>query len=517
MDGWQPGLVLVCAYWVALAGLAVWVYGGMVWWVDGVNQEAKPQGVKMAQSRISINIHGQNVPDFGQLEQFLRATRPAWVLVMDNLGLCRAIKFALPETNVIYRAWGADGDDNDHKQYTPGQWVAQKLREIGDADVWCYTTNEPEFSDEVLRWHTEVMRLAAGAGLKLVVGNWGVGNPTDVDHDWGRAETMLRLLDIHRETMVLGLHEYACGVITSGFIGGNPAERGLIMPDTWPGDVAQVGALWHCGRFKFLERYCRNAGIKPPRVVITEHGFDDVSDIKDWTNTLQKTPTFGNSDGNIRGWKTLENQWNAWFGGRGWSPQRAYFEQLKYADQQVYRGSMVEGQLIFSWGHSSDIWAQFDVSSAIELQDWLTQYAAGQPEPAEPELPVPTPTLPVFPVDFEARAIPARLIGNNLRVRLAPSVTSAIVGLIPADGVTGEYIPADDLTDAEIILDEHGMVPGVWVPVSFSEIQGWVFNGLLTVEDILPSLFDRQLVEAMLDDLQAGVDELRRYFDGIAE
>lgn len=476
------------------------------------------------QSRISVNVHGQNVPDIDYLKGFLVKLNPAWVLIMDNIGLAKDIKAMLPETNVICRNWGADGDDNDHKQYTPGQWIAEKLRERGAADLWFYTTNEPEFSDEVVRWHVDVMKLAANAGLKLVVGNWGVGIPADVDHDWARAETMLRLLNQHRETMALGLHEYACGVITSGFVGGPPTELrdasgnllhpDFIQPENWPDDVSKIGALWHCGRFRFLERYCQSIGLRPPRIVVTEHGFDDVSDIKSWTETLIKTNTPGNPGGNIRGWKTLENQWNAWFGSRKWSPQRAYFEQLKYADQKIYRGSAVEGQLIFSWGHSSDAWAQFDIADAQDLHGLLRDYEEVTP-PSEQE----GERLPAFPADFGERAVPARLlpVGNSLRIRLKPTTSAAILVVIPDGGVDGAYIPEDALREDEVILDTADGANGIWIPVRTGEISGWVFGGLLRVEEMLPLTFDRQLVTALIDSLQAGVDELRRYFDQLAE
>ncbi|MBZ0274616.1 MAG: hypothetical protein K8I60_00645, partial [Anaerolineae bacterium] len=339
----------------------------------------------MTGSRISLNIHAQNTPDRKYLLQHLQKLNPPAVLVMDAAGFAKEVKAALPNTIVIHRSWGTRGDDDIHKQLTPEQWVAQKIKEIDGGDLWCYTTNEPEFGDEVIRWHIEVMERAAKVGLKLVVGNWSVGKPDNVDNDWKRAQRMLELLDQNRKTMILGLHEYACGVVTSGFVGGPPSEfrdsKGnvlhpdFIKPENWPADTVKLGALWHCGRFKFLVQHCKNVGINPPRIIITEHGFDDVSDIKPWTETLKKTPTFGNQGGNIRGWKTLEGQWGDWFGRLNWTAQRAYFEQLKYADQHIYQGSVVEAQLIFSWGHSADIWAQFDVADSRELHGLLEGYA----------------------------------------------------------------------------------------------------------------------------------------------
>ncbi|MBI5667389.1 MAG: hypothetical protein HZC41_05215 [Chloroflexi bacterium] len=318
-------------------------------------------------SRLSLNIHGHNVPDKGRLLGFLQATQPHAVLVMDNFALAQEIKLLLPETMLIYRAWP---DDGIYRQLSPEDWVNRKVAELGGADIWAYTTNEPGFSDAALNWLVLIMELAQPRGLKLVVGNWAVGTP-GTDSDWPRARRLLELLDQNRATMVLGLHEYACGIITSGFIGGNPQ---FIAPETWPQDVHNL-SLFHCGRFNFLVRYCRSIGLNPPRIVITEHGFDDVSDIKPWAESLARPGNYLN----IRGWKSLQAQWPQWFSSLGWSPERALFEQLAYADRVIYQNSPVEAQLIFSWGHSSPDWEQFDISQALELQQHLIQYAQ-QPE-----------------------------------------------------------------------------------------------------------------------------------------
>lgn len=326
-------------------------------------------------SRLSLNIHGDNVPNKGRLLEFLQATQPRAVLVMDNFALVQELKALLPETMLIYRAWP---DDGIYRQLSPEDWVSRKLAELGGLDVWVYTTNEPGFSDAALNWLARVMELAQPRGLKLVVGNWAVGTP-DTQNDWPRARRLLELLDQNRATMVMGLHEYACGIITSGFVGGNPQ---FIAPESWPQDVRNI-SLFHCGRFNFLVRYCRSIGLNPPRIVITEHGFDDVSDIKPWADSLARPGNYLN----IRGWKSLQAQWPQWFNPLGWSPERALFEQLAYADRVIYQNSPVEAQLIFSWGHSSQDWEQFDVSQALEFQQHVIRYAqqpADRPAPPAP-------------------------------------------------------------------------------------------------------------------------------------
>lgn len=110
----------------------------------------------MVGSRISLNVHGQNVPDRDFLLQHLVKLQPPAVLIMDAAGFARDVKAALPNTIVIHRSWGAKGDDDIHKQLNPEQWVKQKRKEVEKSDLWCYTTNEPEFisnaSNEYRAW-----------------------------------------------------------------------------------------------------------------------------------------------------------------------------------------------------------------------------------------------------------------------------------------------------------------------------------------------------------------------------
>lgn len=415
------------------------------------------------QSRISLNIHGQNVPDEGYLLDVLRKLNPVAVLVMDNLDLAKRILAALPDCMVIYRHWGADSDDNDALQYSPEAWVKERAAKADGLPLWMYTTNEPVFDAHTIQWHERVIELAAKQCLQVVASNWGVGKPVDVDNAWNMADRLLRLLDAHRDTAVMGLHEYACGVITSGFIGGTPQERGLIMPDTWPEDTTQIGALWHCGRFRFLERYCKAKGIRPPRIILTEHGFDDVSDIKPWTETLKKTPVAGNPGGNIRGWKTLATQWGEWFPDR--TPEQAYFEQLKYANEKLYKGSSVEAQLIFSWGHSSPIWYQFDVAEARELHNLLIGYASvvDAPPPAPPADPPPpvvdAPAHPGLPTTLTNTSDGARVL------RSSPKLSGAYMRVIKPGETFAAYM------DTVEVADSHR-----WTWVTVAGVNGWTAN-----------------------------------------
>lgn len=357
----------------------------------------------MTKSRISVNIHAQVVKDHKRLMDFLTAIDPTTVLVLDGKGLGREIKQQLPDCKVIIREFGTKGDDTLHLQLSPEAFLQQRAQLAEGQQYYLYTTNEPGYDKGIIDWHVRLMELAAKERVPLVVGNFAVGIPRP--EDWPLARRMLELLDEHRDLFILGLHEYGCGVLTSGLVGGDPTGMALvdgkltgphhvnyIWPENWPKSIEGI-TQFHAGRFNFLVQYCKSIGLRPPRVILTEHGMDDLQDIKFWSSKLKVNPKYLN----IRGWKSLTDQWNDWYHARGWSPERAYFEQLKWADRTLYRNTIVEGQCVFSWGHSSEMWEQFDIAEALELQTLLMEYARDVATPPPPPVdppPKPEPETP---------------------------------------------------------------------------------------------------------------------------
>lgn len=358
--------------------------------------------------RIGYNIHATS-PNFdkGKLYTHLQKTRPSWVLVLDGLQTARDIKQLLPLTNVIHRTWP---DEELWKSVSPADWVALKQREIGAADVWCHTINEQALPDALCDWFTKVIELAAAVNLKVVVGNCSVGTPAPEQWHSPAAIRMLKALAKHRNTAVLALHEYFVGVPTSGVLGGYPDNAGvkpgdkgginLVPAANWPKpETMKIFTCFHMGRFKFMVEACKANGIQPPRVVLTEFGADDVSDIKAWADTLPRTAPYNG----IRGWKSCVEAWKKFY--PQWSAQQAYYEMVSWADRAIYMGSCVEGEMLFSWGHSSESWDQFDVSQAFEFQR-LLETAPDTPAPPTPPIPPEIPPAPVpDPVTKELEAI----------------------------------------------------------------------------------------------------------------
>ncbi len=317
--------------------------------------------------KLSLNVHGANVPDKPRLLDYLKKTAPSWVVIMDNLDLAREIKALLPSCNVVFRAWP---DDDLVNQHTPEVWVSiAKARLQGAADLWCYGGNEMGFSDKTLEWTAKVIEAAAKIGLKVVVGNWSAGTPEPSDWQKPMARKIIELANTHRQFVAIGLHEYCCGIVTSGIL--NPPA---VHPLLWPRNITGLN-LWHLGRYTFLVRACQKMDIPLPRLVVTEFGFDDMSDVAAWRDSLVKTDGYRN----IRGWKSCVNQWQQW--GHWRTPQQALHEQYRYAEDVFYANPAIEGVCIFSWGASSPEWSQFDVSDALEFQSLMIEPTTRPPIP----------------------------------------------------------------------------------------------------------------------------------------
>lgn len=331
----------------------------------------------MAQSRISYNINGVDLPNQSGLNSHLTKLQPRWSLVMDNVQMGWDMADGFPKTNVILRNWGlTGGDENVYSRLSPDAWLNARIGEAKHG-VWLSTANEAGINPE---WDIELMHriVKDNLNVKLVIGNPSVGTPqTDF---WYNSEMKewFRLLYDNRDKYVLGLHEYFAGITPSGFIGGYPDGswsdgRTNLHPNyedrrNWPENATNIGMTWHVGRLQVVNAAARSFGYQPPRIVITEHGTDDLGDMKAWLN---KFPANGRQ--NIRGWKSAKNLWERLLPGR--TEEEAYFENIKYADQAVYRRyPNVEGQLLFTWSSKHE-WNDFDMSEATTFHRLLEDYA----------------------------------------------------------------------------------------------------------------------------------------------
>lgn len=355
--------------------------------------------------KLGLNIHGNNV-DRKALADLLAVTRPLLTLVLDSLEVAQDVKRALPEGAVVFREF--EGDKALHTTYDARQWVRAHHHQ-STGGIFLNLQNEPPFDRAVSTWTHEAMQEALLTKTPLCVGNWSVGKPGGVE-DWRIMYDVVKLAGERPDLFMIGLHEYAGGVITSGLYGGYPDNAGvepgkpggmnLIQPDNWPVDTSKI-TCFHMGRFKFLRQFCAANGLKMPRVAITEWGFDDTSDIKPWLDRLRQTHPYLN----IRSWRSCINQWREWYGALGWNAERALFEQLAWADRRIYADPAIVGMAIFCYGHSSKDWEPFDIANAPEF---LALWRAATKEK------VVYPVLPIITSQFSKAYVQVKLTGTKV-------------------------------------------------------------------------------------------------------
>lgn len=426
-----------------------------------------------------LNIEAAKLQNRAATIEYYRVVQPTWGLVLDDVQLARDIKAASPSTHVIVRLFRPDGY---WYTQTPEDYLKFMDDSHVDDDLWCYVENEAGLN---VAWNLRLVQanMRRANPRHLVICNLSVGTParkdTFIEDLWKEATPLLIELNTHRDWLVLGLHEYFNCVPTSGFIGGwpdnagvepgKPDGRDLVTFTNWPGrSEARTLSKFHCGRFDFLNRACEQLNIQPPRIVLTEHGQDDVSDIKAWVEK-----TVGQ---NIRGFKTLADWWQKTY---GWTLDRAYYEILMYLYNAVYSGTNVEGACIYCHGNNGDPqWLPFNVEGSGLVE--RLQAAVVPPIPVQP------PKLPDFPADFDQRAIDATLLSvpPRLIVRSQPGMSSDRLETITNEGMAGRYIPQLALKPSEIVYESVSGVTGAWLPVLVNKQRGWVFGGYLRVKEL---------------------------------
>lgn len=426
-------------------------------------------------SRISYNIHSQGVKDKAFLLSHLKKLQPAWVLSFVDLDFAKTLVNTLPNANVIHR----DFPDEDLNQLgTPQAWLDKKRKDAGGVNLWFYTSNECGWTKELIQWHIDLIKLNAQSAnpLRLVIMNQAVGTPSpDV---LSMADELFRLCDQYRAWIAWGCHEYFAAVVTSGLqdtaMGHYP-----IQPSDWYRVLDPAKHNWHMGRFLWIVDHCKQIGVKPPRIVITECGADDLSDVESWTNTLIQTPPFTK----IKFWRSCVNQWRAWYPNK--APEVVYANMLIWADQTIYRDSAVEGELIYNYGHTDPQWSASDIEGYSAFTDMLEVAAL----PVQPPAPVPPPVVPPSPIGTTEPQ------WHDAHVTLNPAITYAnLRSAASTNGATLGHIQVDSF----IQVDGSAPVPGVnnegtWWHVrqlqGNSFVDGWVSSSVFTpsfLPDITP-------------------------------
>lgn len=197
---------------------------------------------------LGLNILAQTVNDRAALFAYLQHAKPALILVMDDVGLARQFKHALPNTLVVYRRSHPD-QQHWHEKMPPAQWLADH-RADADGGLVLQCFNEPGTQDykALADWCVELMRLADSQGVRLALPNFSVGNPNERRIQAGEFDDLLKAFAKYPRHY-LALHEYA------------QADPSLEQP-------------YHIGRYREWIARAEALGIQPPRILITETGRD---------------------------------------------------------------------------------------------------------------------------------------------------------------------------------------------------------------------------------------------------
>jgi len=141
----------------------------------------------------------------------------------------------------------------------------------------------------------EFLRLAHGAGWRVVWGNFSVGQPPE-----GAWRDFLEVIDALGPEDMLGLHEY-----------GWPRMDAML-------DAGHPGEGWWCLRYRKVARWLAERGRRMPRTLIGECGLDRLL------------------INQVGGWMaTVDNQVNLE------EARRRYFEQLVWYDQELGRDEYI--------------------------------------------------------------------------------------------------------------------------------------------------------------------------------
>jgi hypothetical protein len=406
------------------------------------------------------NPFGMNVsalmsePSYRDLLAWQRRAQPA-VTVCINRGFREmdALREAAGESAIVINRQTSVNGQNDEQlwQNIEPARMAEWVRGSGHGrrDVYAYILNEPGADARISEWLADVIRILAPDGWRLCVGNLASGaiQPQDVMRgDW---DALIHAACEHRDTVIIGVHEYTTGIIPAAI---NYDDGTFAPPDGWGGRVytaewnqphanfeymrdpanwltrADIDRMeriaretntptpfWHLNRliswFDMRAEQLGYAADELPYYAITEAVIDNMSDVNERTVSANGMSgafrdvveaTVAPPEDNhrryteYRGHNTWIRAFEQWFAERGWSGERALFEQYRWAWDHVYHNRVL-GSTLFQWTEQGLYdenpgvldWGGvgFAVNVMAQFLDYAADYTRGE-APPEPEPPM---------------------------------------------------------------------------------------------------------------------------------
>lgn len=405
---------------------------------------------------------GLNCLSSGGIDAYTSVVNPAVMFFMDDLAAAAAYQRQHPDTIVIHRVYNPNEAVLHRTAGATLAYLQARANEVAvwDKRIYINLSCEPDVSrdDDLHKLVAEqliALRWAKQHGYRVAalhLAHYGLD-----ERHWPILEPISTYIAENSNLFLFTCDEYGAGTMFSGVLdpslpGGN--EAGHIQPETWK--KSPVPMYYHCGRITNFFRWLK-ANHKPlPPTVITEHGLDALGDVTAWRNSLIKTPGYTDA----RGWRSLRNQHQAWYGARGWTPERAYGEMIKALYREVYaEWANIKGVCIYCWGGNGDPqWMQFDIQHAPELYQVLATYQAPQTgEPPVTVTPVPK------PANAGAGVLARMKTGYNLRN--APGTASVVLRAVAPNEIVTYYPNQPDKPQA------NGFT---WVWVETDNGAGWM-------------------------------------------
>lgn len=374
-------------------------------------------------NRLGLNIRISAVNDKGALYTFLRTAQPATVVVevisTNDLNAVREVRAQLPSSStVIVRV----KDTDDGALWKPGGMAPEdyirRYGAFGQGGLVLQTLNEPDpGSDPEARkrlsaWLRAVIDVANASAVTLCVFNPATGNPSVNNQlSWEGYDELLQALASRKH--LLGLHIYHL----------------KDMPIGW---FDSIGAV--------IDR-CLKLQIKPPRIVVTEHGCDIGG---------------GENDGYAGAWNLNAGDY-------------IRLLQSTFADRwrRYVQFGVLEGLCLFA--ASDNGWRSFNVMPILRELQAAIAAGAFNADPVAPEPPKPEPPKEE-PPPFQERVVRLGIPGSGgLNFRAAP-VTGNVLAILR--------------TGNEVTLFGRQYINEVfWYQARLGNTAGW-FAGKINAGDI---------------------------------
>lgn len=351
---------------------------------------------------------------------------PTTCLFMDDAGAATRFASEHPNSISIFRAFSPNESDMYKQKGAMLQYTKSVANSVSSS-VWVNVNCESElggrgdYVGDLKQLISECVACldwayANGKKLALPHGAWYGLNPEHYQF----LVPLINKINERPAQAVLTSDEYFGGHAFSGVHDSRGGEQWHVDPAHWvESNWPTLPKHYHMGRITDLFEWCVANNIKPPRWIGTETGADHLGDIESWFNTLVKTPGYSS----IRGWKSLTSQWSQWYGGLGWSPERAYTEMLKAVWNQVYaKWPNVIGLCLYCWGSNNDPqWDQFRLDGAGEFQS-LLEKTIWQGTPIVTPAAVPKPADAGTPTNIGLIVTP-----TYVNLRNAPTTTATVI------------------------------------------------------------------------------------------